>query len=820
MALGKVFNMGGLYQGPTKQAQPSAGWRRLLNVWQDRSGKFRPKGEQVAYATPVSPFGGTLTQVARTGFSRRFQDKIFSAHIAVNTSSPTNPLTSGNFFTVFDKTGADVTPKYNTNSTGLGPDRGDWVFGRNSFPNTVVGNKLFFKSGSLPLQKYDGTQLLRAGLPLPYIDSPQYNPAGTHWSKIVAVRLGFDGTLISSGFVKFPANPAANLIVLNLRYAAIASELVGKSAVSPMFRDSEKMSSTLLDDMGFIQTSGAWTYNAGAATLAINATKHNLVAGQWVMFAEYSALTVVWDNFAGYIYALKVKSIAGSTITFEANGRYYSKANLTWTEALFTDATSGPFYSGFTWTLVGCSTVLLAYSSATENGTYLCRAVIPLSGQEEAGAYTYDSVSYNITLTPFSTTGLYKPYAGQITSDLSGWYDTGTVKLQFPYLPTTINSPGILGLTKYQGSLISYDKKAIYFNDTSAGGSDEMVSGLTNFVPLGTEYGDIVAVEGCEDFIFISRERKNYVLVGDIATGNFVINECDAETASALGSNATIAVKGMVVYMGRQGIFAVSSSGVVTELSEGISRLFGASREFVTDPDSVAFQPYRITDDVAATSSTVLGWDGNIVKMKYDSDRNIVAILYGRKTAVGAAVSGDHYGVLAINLKTGNCYEWKLNQVADLDVVVHDVEFLESYDATTGKFKGSLIQSGLTITREDNTQAIAQDMYMISSWQTGDEPSLEKQATQVKFYGQMTGCRIFHQEEWETFTSIANLNSNRTNVLYPTSGNQNNNLFEHKQGINSTRAQAISIGFAPTDNNFSLEGYELEWELIQGAMKR
>lgn len=822
MSLGKVFNMGGVYQGATKQAQPSTGWRRLLNVWQDRSGKFRPKGEQVAFATPVSPFGGTLTQVARTGFSRRFQDKIFSAHIAVNTSSPTNILTSGNFFTAFDKTGADITPKYNTNSTALGPDRNDWTFNRNSFPNTVVGNKIFFKSGYLPLQKYDGVQVLRAGLPLPYISCAQYNAAGTNWIKIVQMRIGFDGGLVASGVVKFPVTPVANIATVKLRYADIAGEIIGNVKVTPTFRDSARLSANLLDDTAFvIQGGGGWTYNAGAKTLAHTATSHNLTVGQWVMWTETSGLAVVWgDNYPGWIFAMKVKSIVGSTITYDAGaGKYYAKNNLTWIDVEFDNSFNYPFNNATTYTLCGASIILAAYSSTTENGTFLCRGMQPACGLEEASAVLYDTWGIDVTATPF-TGSAFKLFGGQITNDIQGWYDIGSVKLPFPYTALNLNSPGIRGLTKYQGILISFDAKAIYFNDTTAGGSDEMINGLSNFVPLGTEYGDIVAVEGCEDFIFISRERKNYVLVGDISTGNFVINECDAETASALGSNATIAAKGSVIYMGRQGIFAVSSSGVVTELSESISRLFGASREFVTDPDSVAFQPYRITDDVQATSSTVLGWDGNIVKMKYDPDRNIVAILYGRKTAVGAAASGDRYAVLAINLKTGNCYEWKLNQSADLDVVVHDVEFLESYDATTGKFKGSLIQSGLTITREDNTQAIVQDMFMISSWQTGDEPSLEKQATQVKFYGQMTGCRIFHQEEWEAFTTIAALNANRTNVLYPTAGNQNNNLFEHKQGINSTRAQAISIGFAPTDNNFSLEGYELEWELMQGSMKR
>jgi hypothetical protein len=722
--LGKVFNMSGLYKGPLRQAEPEGGFRRAMNVWQDRTGKWRPKGEQADLAALIDPYEGVPV---RAGFTRRFKEGVFSCFLT-NYSSPyvaNSPTDSANFFQYTLKDGTDRTPSYNIEGF-LGPDFGDWSFGRNSYPNTVVGNKLFFKAGTLPLLKFDGTQIVRAGLPVPKVGCAQYNTTPTRWVKLVQGRIGFDGGLVASGVLKFPVN--SNNITLNVS----SGDLIGSTSVTPTYRDSA-ISDSFLDDTSFMErnTGVNWTYNAGAGTMTCTMVAgSNAISQDWMMFSNIEL--AVTESY--HIFAMKVLSVVGNVVTFDANGKGYSKANLSWVDVLIT-------------------TSLASFAAAA------------------------------------TTT----KWGGSIV---------------------------VVGLTKYQGLLLSYDRNAIYFSDTSGGGSDEMISGLSNFVPLGSEYGGIVCVEGCEDFIFISRERKNYVLVGDIASGNFTIAECDSETSGAFGSTSGIAIKGGVAYMSRQGIFFCTSSGQISEFSVGLSRLFGTAREFTTDPDNVSFRPYLMTDLTAPSSSTAFdGWDGNIVKMKYDPDRGLLGILYGKKYAVGAPATTDKYSILAINLNTGAVFEWKTDSTPN-DIVVTDLEFLGHYDQTTGKFKGSLVQCGAALTREDITATRGSKRFFLTSWLTGGEPSLEKQAKQVKFYGQMTSCQIYHQENWEGFTSLTDIAAPRTNATYPSANNQNANLFEHKQRLNTSRCQAVSIGFEPLDDNFSLEGYEIEWDLIQETVKK
>jgi hypothetical protein len=809
--LGKVFNMSGLYKGPLRQAEPEGGFRRAMNVWQDRTGKWRPKGEQAALATLVSPYADS--QIIRTGFTRRFKGGIFSCFLANFdfTASPYDLNNTANVFQYTLKDGSDATPYHNYSAASMEPSYAEWQFGRNTYPSTVVGNKLFFKvSDVLPLMKFDGVQILPAGLPVPKVGCAQYNTTPTRWVKLLQCRIGFDGTLVASGVLKFPVNN--NNITLTLH----TGDLIGSASVTPPYRDSH-LDTGNLDDIDFVERNTAinWSYDSGndTMTMAYTSKSAGIAAGSWVMFSNIELATS--EKF--HIIAMKVVSVVGGNIVFDANAKGYSKSNLSWSDVPVSTFTTS-FAAAATTTKWGGSIVFMVYSSATENGTFLLSHTFTGRGLDgSSGAF---SVTCNAINTPATASNFF--FGGQTTSDIQGWYDIGTVKQQFPaFHGIGTYNPKILGMTKYQGLLLTYDKNAIYFSDTSAGGSDEMISGFSNFVPLGSENGDIVCVEGCEDFILIGRERKNYVLVGDLATGNFTINECDADSPGPWSSTSAIAVRGGVAFVTRQGAFFCTSSGSISEVSEGISRLFGAAREFDEDPDHVSFQPYLMTDvSEPDPDDESTWWDGNIVRMKYDKDRNLLAILFAKKWAVGAADPDDKYAILAMNLKSGAMFEWKTDSGGANDVMVTDFEFLEHYDPDTGKFLGSLVQAGTELTQEDISETQVSPRFLLTSWLTGGEPSLEKQVKQVKFYGQMTSCKVYHQENWEGFTSLDAIAAPRTNVTYPTTNNQNTNDFEHKQRLNTSRCQAVSVGFEPLDDNFSLEGYEIEWDLIQETVKK
>lgn len=803
--LGKVFKMAGLYKGQARQLEPDTHFRRALNVWQDKTGKWRPKGDQQDFSDPEPTDDASFfidPVVQRTGFTRRFKEGFFSAVIVDKNNAlyPNDPEHQANAYHYCDKNGTTITPYYKRISR-LNVTEREGAMSRNSHPSTVVGEKLFFKVGSLPIQKFDGVQILRAGLSLPYIDSAQYTSgAATNWLKVVHARIGFDGRMIASGEVKFPVN-ATNVTIKNSA-ADFATELVGRTNVSPSFRDSPRASANYGDDLAWMIRDGGVAWTSTPTTLMCTATAHNLVVGQWVMF-HYGISTFGID---GVIYALKVEAIAGLNITFSSTVKVYLKSNLSWVDRVFV-ATDAPFsYVGEM--IVWSSIQQMVYRSSTENGTFLLCKMNPLYGVDEAG---YTNIIPDITVVqPFPS----QAFAGQTTSDIQGWYDISTVKISFPGSDTTYE--GLKGLTTQKGLLIGHDDNAIYWSDATAGGSDEMMNGYSNAVPPGSEFGKIVCVEACEDFILISRERKNYILTGDVASGAFTIAEIKQDIEGAFSSNSAHAVGGGVVMVSRQGVYFVTPSGNTVEMTSDIDRLWGANREFDSDPDNLTFKPYKMSEAPSYTSGDFSSWDGNMIRVKHDASRGIVGILFAKRFELANPNDEeDTYAILGISLKTGAMYEWQAYSASDSPIKVHDFDFYPRYTAE-GKYNGSLMQAGVTLTKEDISSAKQAKRYIVSSWQTGGEPSLEKQLKQVKFYGQMSSCRIFHQENWEGFTSAEDIVAPRTNVIYT----QGPHPFEHKQRLNSSRAQSYSIGFEPLDENFSLEGFEIEWEMIQGGTKK
>jgi hypothetical protein len=785
-------------------------------------------GQQTTFATSPSPILNAT--VYQTGFLTRFKQNLVKLNVW-NTS-----VGMVKTFEYYDKDGNVISidnRDLQTSPDNLWSvdDNEELLYNRNYFVTTQLRNKLFFlnygidASGNYPgyyLNKFDGVQYIKAGLAAPAVTCAQYNTAGiVRYVRCIMLRIGFDGELVSSAFTQFPVNN--NTVTIGC--ANGTSGLIGSAQVVPSSVDQVNdftAGISTLEDRSFIDIAAgsSWTYIAGTPNLwsapidyTVGTPALNVRIGSWVMFRPTLASRY-------FLYAMKVHSITGSfpnptTVRFDAtNAKGFNATTLNWDDISIPSTDTN--FSSVSGIKYGTSYYMAVYSSTSANDGYLLNGIYPFMV----------NLSHTITLTTIATQNAF----GQITVNLNEWYDTSTVKI--PFLRQDIK-----GITNYANLLVAFTDEVIQFTDTSGGGCTEMVNGLSNFVPIGTEFGPITCVMGCEEFLFISRERRNYVLIGDIATGNINITECSDTGLGAWSARSAMPVKNGVVFMSREGIFFVNATGNIEPVSDQIQRLFGANREFNTDIDNIAFKPYLMTDPYD-TSNMFIGntvqWDGNIVSMKYDQDRNTIGILFCKKrvnnfqTNPGQNIpnTADSFCILGINLDTGALTEWKQDKYtqsgSEFDVPIHDFEFLPKYQGISGvegKFKGSLMLAGdqAAFTLEDNTVTPTNtSKLMLSSWQTGEEPSLEKQVTQVKFFGQMSSCRIVHQENWEGFTSVSAISAPRTNVVYT----QGPNAFEHKQRLNTSRPQAISIGFVPLDNNFSFEGYEVEWELIQEATKK
>lgn len=796
MALVKRFDLMGMYQGKNRQSPPENYFRRATNVWQDRSGTYRP-------LSPMKiQLGNDSDRIIQTLFTKYFQGKIFQGY-GYDTLGNGDAIDIFDRYRLVDVDGNVTTVKsFNSNFGALGLSSA--YADRNAWSSTLINRKLYFIGNDKKIKKFDGTIVTRSSEPTPYFGCAQYSTTGIQrWVRIINVRVGLDGELVASQALEFPVNNTT--ISVNIQ----GLDLVGRDQVSPTVRQSgDFLSSQDCDVYSIIN--GSATYNNSTQEITVPCNQFRADIGDWIMFKDNGYNGIVAGN-PGWFYAFQVKNNVSPNLVLDVStARIYSKANLTWVEASSLSVDWTTLCAGQTFAF-GTNHWALVYSTSDANRTsaYSLRDQLPIW---VPGIVPNTFYPKSIVLTS-SITIQQLLFAGQITTDLASWYDVGATKL-----PT--NNLEVKGVTNYQNLLITYDDNAIYYSDTTLGGSVEMLNGLSNLVPPGEEYGKIVCVEGCEDFVFISRERKNYVLVGDIVTGNIRIEEVNPEVLGAYSSRSAIAVLGGIVFLARQGVFFVNSAGTTKELSSDISRLFGSSYCYSIDPDECIFTPYKMTDKDGFI-------DGNIVSVKYDSDRGLLAFMYARcPTGVSSGFAMET-SVGVYNLNNGAWYEWSGDNA-------RDIEFLPKYTPSqfsagldvAGRFEGSLILASGFFKKEDITVGNitgteAREYILMTQWQSLGEPSLEKQMTQFKWWGELQTVNISHQENWDKYVvpntvPIGNL----TRVRYDSPEGQ----FIHKQRMDSSRAQSFSIGMRffglPLFRNWYLEGYEIEGNLIQEGMKK
>lgn len=803
MALVKRFDMKGMYQGQNRQSPPENYFRRATNVWQDRSNTYRP----------VYPMGIQLGDesglIVQTLFTKYFQGKIFQGYGYDEVGSGLDSDIADWYRTVDINGNVQVIPRFNSFNFAL--SQSGAFANRDRFSSTVIDQKLYFTNNFGQIQKFDGYTVTRSSLPTPLLSCAQYSTTGIQrWVRCINVRVGYDGELVSSQVLEFPVN--ATTISLDLRENAV--DIVGSPEVSPTFRQQGDSFRSGGDDTTYLIPSGAATYNSILNEITVPSTDNTTAVDEWISFKD-NGYAGISNAGVGWFYAFKVKSKTPTEVVLDTvTARVYSKANLTWTEVSSGLITVdwATLVAGQTFAF-GTLNWMLVYSTddATRTGAYVLRDQLPF-WRHFGGSFYPKSVNLTTSITIEALL-----FAGQITTDLASWYDVGTTKLPTVALP-------VKGVTNYQNLLVAYDDNALYYSDTTLGGSVEMLNGLSNLVPPGEEYGKIVCVEGCEDFIFVSRERKNYVVVGDIVTGNIRIEEVNPEVLGAFSSRSAIAVLGGIVFVSRQGVFYVNSAGTTKELSSDISRLFGTNFAVSQDPDECIFTPYKMTDKDGFI-------DGNIVSLKYDADRALLAIMYSRFPTASSTGWGMETSLGIYNLNNGAWYEWSGDGA-------RDIEFLPKYSArgfgvvggdvfdVSGRFEGSLILASNLFKKEsiiatNATGTEARQYILATQWQSLGEPSLEKQLTQFKWWGELQGCTISHQEDWESYV-VPNISpiGNLTRVQY----NSAPGAFIHKQRMNSSRAQVFSILISffglPLFKNWYFEGYELEGNLIQEGMKK
>lgn len=819
----KNFALGGLYQSGQRMAPPWGAFRRFTNTFKDQTKTLKPygRGEEVANGPVLSPFHGVdLTHLGPVS-SQYYKKGIFQFH-AMNVTA------SGNKRGLFSYISPDgtmprimqpftIAADYNLvdiNKHATYMPSGNYsscTVNRKAFVNSMVNTSEFVASkpvnGFTPeeswLMTFDGLRTRGAGLPLPWTSVDSGGAAGAHYARIVYATIGMDGEVIFSPYLQQRLSSATRDVYTS-GYSAYPgtrrADVVGPFTFPTYRRPEDHLfeevktatnfgpagSNQRYFDKRYIKSTGVATIPASGEMNIVSADRSGAVEnGDWIMVE----LGSYFGTIPSTLYMFQVKSTNFGSVDFEKNFKYLDQNSVTWIDANFQDVVAEwntidvdiklQFLGVISGAIFTNIFSIISYSTTASSG-YVVHDILPVA---------WDSVTTFAGRVLSAARAFPVPWCGVVSSLFADWYDANAVKTTFPPMK---------GITNYKELLVGFDANAIYFSDITLGGSSEMVSGLSNIVPFGSEFGDIVAVCGSEDFLLISRERKNYILIGDIAGSSFSLDECDLPVAGAYNSKCVSnAWSGQIIFMNQSGIYSVTSNGSITDISEDIAGLF-----FDTNRDQCLFDK-SVFKTLAQTRST--GFDGSLFKFFLEDSRGFIMLLTA-KMAANFDVTGSN--MLVFNSRERKWYEFEGHGCASAE---------SQY--------GKITVLGLNRATEDGVMRGTEKQLLITQGMTIDVPSLEKQVCQLKLYGEITpktsdakrALTVGQINDWQNFDT-ADRSKWTTNVVYSP---ETHETYFHKQRLNTSKSLVTSIVLESLETgSFTIEGMEIEGAVIQQGMKK
>ena len=781
MALGKMLNLGGIDNRPPKANQSMGRFRVARNVYPTPDGTLIPRYDcdyegdaplRVKAYHHITQYGSdTLRVVSRDHFNTGAGTEVYQVYKGIDLI-PGTPAASP-----FQILSQDIN-----NSV--------MSFRRN---NTTYFMLPEFSSNGATLTKYDGVQMWNMGSPQPKISTTSVAGA-TYYVRVIQHLIDFDNNEPASEYVEF-GTVTASPITVN------GAGNFGTNMISSG-RATAPSNAIIATGKSPIYFRGTSAYNAGTLDYTITTTDTNIGAlniGEYVM--------VDWDNgglllaaagVQGYGLAMKVKSI--SPLKLDATGLKYLNLNREWKDISVTVSTLGALIT------IGTQTFLSFWRSQTQTGVYYYSTFAP--------SFPDSSVTFPISV---DTTPLTSAELGSDTliitlgPTLNDIYDVNTRKLSpNSNYPFGLNH-GIYSMTNFQDLMLLASDDLIWYSDPTLAGTFEQLN-TSGFIRVGdTEYGRITSICGTQDFLFVSRERKNYYVTGNITTGNYRVQEIIEAEIGAWSNVCSINVKDSVIFLTAIGVFQVVGGSKATKLSDTCPKNFERYDNNNVNED-VSFVMSGFTSDI---TNTVV--DG--MSVAYDEYRELLVFM--KKGVVGNPS-------LVCHTKTGEFYEW------DGITIGFGISYANCLAFAFGKYLFGHIDNtvnnylalvGLENYAKQTEYVTSYPVKLYTTWLTAGEPSLEKELLQLKLFGRIesegttSSIRVAHYKDWDITTKI-------TNVEYypndPSLSLNNQIQYSHKRRLNSDKVLSASVGveIITYPVSFEIESFEVEFNPIQSGMKK
>ena len=638
------------------------------------------------------------------------------------------------------------------------------------------------------MAKYDGVEVSSAGCQQPILSSPDFTTSGTKYIRVIQHCIDFDNNEPVSEYVQFRTDAATTLTI---RADGGATNIIPAPEVLP----SEVVSPKSSSQSPYFR--GTAVYNAGTQDYTITTTDTNITdtaqIGSYVIVRYFFTLAAdagLPENSSAI--ALRVKSV--SPLRLDAQKAKYLTGVREWKTGTAGTAELALLI------LYGSRNFFTVWASNSPTGNYVYRGSSP--------SFPYSSISYTFTVdvssVVLSTVSNNSFFAFSISPNLGDWYDTSSRKLSpnaiYPYGNTPFK-----GITQYQEQLILWTDDLIWFSDPTLGGTFEQLT-TSSFIRVGdTEFGQVTSVCGTQDFLLVSRERKNYFLNGTLPTGNYRVQEMPDAEIGAWSNNAIINVKDSAIMITAVGVFQVLGGGKAIKLSDKIPKNFSRYNSAGINED-VVFS--LIGTNYLSDETKDIG-----LSVAYDEYRELLVFMQK-----GSNFEGNP--CLVLHTATGEFYEWNGLKNEDNKYVtcisfINGKMIVSNYDKSPGALGA---KSYLEDTSLDLFYPAYYPIQLFSTWLTAGEPSLEKEVCQIKIFGniivadQTLGINIVHFKDWDYVTRITN--SKFTPVSSTT--------YSNKKRLNSDKALALSCGLEIDTSgvSFRIESLEIEFNQIQQGMKR
>lgn len=662
---------------------------------------------------------------------------------------------------------------------------------------TYFFNPYFSATGSSQaFFKYDGIEISSAGVLQPKVFSTDYNTAASPslYVRVIQHQMDFQNNEPVSEFVQFEAN---NVTFLNI--STNGGNLIGSPEVLPTAVIGSKDQGIKFTNTNYFRDGVTYTYNAGTNDFTVTTADTNITQtsqiGSYVFVRNFfikkyvSALSPNNGlNEDSYIIALKIKSVlsAGSIKLDAANIKVLNSLKEWVTPTLI----NVPAFIA-SLNLYGTRKYFSLWTSTTALGNYVFRTMLPAFPESSGSS---DSALYSVTGTSDIT-----PYGFSMGNNLGDWYDVTSLKL---CLNSVYSFGNLLGICNFQDLLIAFSDDLLWFSDTTQPQPSYEQFSKINFIKVGdTQDGKVVSVCGTADFLYVGRERKNYYITGNITTGNYRVKEIPEAEVGPWVNNASTNIKDYVIILTAIGMYAVEDGGRCTKISNRVSQNFNAYSDIPT-PEDVVFKLSGTTGTTLTPVNSLAG-----LSIVYDEFREYIAICQKNN------VAGNP--VLLFHVPTTEFYEWE-NLNIDQDKQVSCIHFQDSY-LYVGEF--DIGYTNAVETKENRTISLDGSISpakLYLAWMTAEEPSLEKQALQLKIFGSIypesntESLEVVHFKDWDISTKLTDA------MLIPISG-----TYYHKKRLNSDKVLALSCGIEVNNNTtFRFEGMEVEFMPIQQGMKK